>query len=144
MKFKFAMPVFVLMTICFSWTISSAQTAPTPARTKATMRGETYSYKLSDQDFINTPSWQEDAGEPPLSIQKALEIARQTLPRFVQSAELWKARRINLQSISQDKWFYAIYFNCMPAQCRTLPERSFMSVVKMDGTIVEPKRLVEQ
>jgi len=126
--------------------VSSAQDAPkpTPKPVSSSFRGETYSYKLSDRDFANTPSWKIEDGEPPLSIQRAGEIARQSLPRFVQSAELWKIRRINLTNMTDDKWYYAIYFNCFGTQCRNLPERSFMSIVKMDGTIIEPKRIVEQ
>lgn len=148
MKLKFALLVFALFVIGLSWTTSMAQEVKNPAPSvtaKASLRGETYSYKLFDQDFAGTPSWKVEMNEePPLSVQKALIVARQSLPRFVQSVELWKAKRISLNSIGDDKWYYAIYFNCFGAQCRNLPERSFMSVVKMDGTIVEPKRLVEQ
>lgn len=108
--------------------------------------GSGYSYRLTDRDFADTPSWNQDEGEPPLSISRAVKIARESLPRFVKNAESWKMRMVMLQSIGgAEKWYYRIHFLCFGAACREVEERSFMSIVKMDGTVVVPKKVtIEQ
>jgi len=128
--------------VCFSASSVAAQeiTKPAPTR-KATIRGESFAYKLSDQDFANTPSWNQEEGEPPLSISRAVKIARENLPRFVKSADVLKIRQVTLQSMGEDRWFYRIDFFCFGVHCREIEIRSFTAVVKMDGTIVEPKKI---
>lgn len=117
----------------------SAQSKP---RYSGSIRGETYSYKYTEQDFENTPAWNAENGEPPISISQALKIARENLPRFVENAEIWKTRRIFLQGTNNDKWFYNIAFSCSGAVCKDLPTRQFSIIVKMDGNILEPKKIV--
>jgi len=128
--------------MCFSTSATSAQETAKPIPTRrATIRGESFAYKLSDRDFANTPSWNQEEGEPPISISRAVKIARENLPRFVKNADVWKIRQVTLQSMSEDKWYYRINFFCSGIQCREIEERSFMAIVKMDGTIVEPKKV---
>ena len=105
--------------------------------------GTKYFYKFTEKDFADTPSWNVADGEPPISITRALQIANTNLPRFVESSDNWKARRVVLQSLNGDKWFYQIMFICPGAPCRNLALRQFSLVVKMDGSILEPKKLVE-
>lgn len=132
--------------VCLSSIAASAQEAPTnPAPTRratATFRSENFQYKLSDADFANTPSWNEAESEPPLSVKEAVKIARETAPRFVKGAETWKVRRVELFNMTGNKWFYRIHLVCSGAPCRDLSDRSFVSIVKMDGTIVEPKKII--
>ena len=121
----------------------SAQTKPAITKKTGSIRGETYRYKYTQDDFAETPSWNGEEGEPPFSLSRALEIARANLPRFVVGAENFKMNHISLRQTGNDKWFYQISFICRAAECRELPSRQFLIVVKMDGTILEPKRLVE-
>jgi hypothetical protein len=102
-----------------------------------------YTYKFNKQDFENTPLWNQEEGEPPLSVSRAIKIARENLPRFVKSAETWKIRVVTLQSIgeNENKWFYRIDFFCTGAVCQEVEDRIFTAIVKMDGTILEPKRV---
>ncbi len=60
--------------MCFSSISTSAQetTKLTPAR-RATIRGEGFAYKLFDQDFANTPYWNQEEGEPPISNESIVE-----------------------------------------------------------------------
>ncbi len=120
----------------------SAQEKKEPARNQGSIRGETYSYKYTEQDFADTPAWKIDDGEPPLPLSRAAQIARTNLARFVEGSENWKINRIWLQSLKDDKWFYNISFICSGAQCRNLPTRQFAVMVKMDGTILKPKKIV--
>ncbi len=122
-----------------------AQETKTTVQRSTGFRGDGYAYKLTDRDFANTPSWNQDEGEPPLSVSRAVKVARENLPRFVKNAESWKMRMVMLQSIGEDKWYYRIHFLCFGVVCREIEERSFMAIVKMDGTIVEPKKVtIEQ
>ena len=143
MNFKMLLSLlfFVTCTVCFSSVDTLGQeTKPTVRRT-TTFRGESWAYKLTDQDFANTPSWNQDEGEPPLSVSRAVKVARENLPRFVKNAESWKIRIVTLQSMGEEKWYYRIHFFCSGAVCREIEDRSFAAIVKMDGTIVEPKKV---
>lgn len=121
----------------------SAQEKKSITRPSGSIRGETYSYKYTREDFAETPSWNSENGEPPLSMTRALAIARANLPRFVADAENFKTGHITLRETGNDKWFYQISFICRAAECRDLPTRQFLVVVKMDGTLLEPKKLIE-
>lgn len=135
---------FVLFVFCAAFLLSvdvSAQETKTVVRRTSTFRGDSYAYKLTEQDFINTPSWKPEEGEPPISVNSALKVARENLPRFVKSAELWKMRMITLQSMGDEKWYYRVHFFCFGAACREIQDRSFTAIVKMDGSIVEPKKV---
>ena len=143
MDLKRFLPSFFLMAFVpgFLCSASFAQdvTRPTQAA-QASIRTENFAYKFSDEDFANTPSWnQED--EPPLSLSRDVKIARENMPRFVKSAENMKVSDLTLQRMGLDKWYYRIRFSCLGGQCRNLEVRSFVAVVKMDGTIIEPKKI---
>lgn len=128
---------------CFCIAVSAQDTKPIK-RPSGSIRGETYSYKYTKDDFTETPSWNGEDGEPPLSMSRAVAISRANLPRFVTSAENFKMQHIMLKQTGNDKWAYMISFNCMSSDvCRELPTRQFLIIVKMDGTILEPKRIVE-
>ena len=133
---------FVACIVCLSSNSIYAQDTKPTRPPRATITGESYAYKLTDQDFANTPSWNPEEGEPPLSVSRAVKVARETLPRFVKSAETWKMQQVILQSMGDDKWYYRIRFICLVGvACREIEDRSFTAIVKMDGAIVEPKKV---
>jgi hypothetical protein len=107
------------------------------------IRGETYSYKFTEADFADTPSWKaEDGNEPPVSISRAVQIGKINLPRFVENSEKWKLDHIILTNLHNDIWFYRISYECFGGICSELKTRQFTFVVKMDGTILEPKKVI--
>lgn len=114
----------------------------TKARPRAKIRGENYSYKLYDEDFVNTPKWNIEEGEPPVSISRSIQIAKVNLARFVEGSDNFKVRAIQLREFSNSgKWYYSIRFFCRGKECRGLDIRSFQILVKMDESVVEPKIL---
>lgn len=127
---------------CFCIAVSAQDEKPIK-RPSGSIRGETYRYKYTQDDFAETPSWNGKEGEPPFSLSRAVAIARANLPRFVSGAENFKMRHIMLRATGSDKWFYQISFACSIKECRELPTRQFTIIVKMDGTILEPKKIVE-
>lgn len=154
MKFKnLLLSVFFLIcAVCFLSieTFSQQQPQLSPpqptvaVKRRTTFRGETYAYKMTDQDFANTPSWNQE-NEPPISVAGAVRIARENLSRFVKSGETWKMRAVMLQGMGEEKWYYRIHFSCATAAvCRETEDRMFTMIVKMDGNIVEPKKVTTE
>jgi len=137
-------PIFLIVFLSFTVSFAQNQQKEKLVRASSSFRGEFFSYKLTDLDFTETPSWKPGETDPPLSVRRAVEIARINLPRFVKEAEKWRIRKIDLNNIIDDKWFYTIFFTCSDVKCGENQEREFMSIVKMDGTIIEPKRFFEQ
>ena len=144
MSFKTLLPRFFFAScaICFLSIDSLGQETKANAEPRATFQSQRYAYQLFEHDFVNTPSWNKDEGEPPLSVGRAIKIAREHLPRFVKDAASWKVDMVTLKDVVTDKWFYRIDFLCRSAVCREAKERHFMAIVKMDGTIVEPKKVI--
>lgn len=143
MKLKAFFSLFCLTIFGFVISISftfAQETKPNIQRT-STFLSYNYAYKLTNQDFVNTPSWQPEDGEPPISITEALKIARENLPSYVEKANLYKSRMITLQNFSEDKWYYRIQFICFGLGCKEIENRSFATIVKMNGNIVEPKKV---
>lgn len=140
-KIVVSMLFCVVSVLVFSSAGASAQTVKLPVKRTSTVRGDSYAYKLTDQDFANTPSWNSDEGEPPLSVSQAIKAARENLPRFVHVSESWKVRMVTLQSMGEEKWYYRIHFFCHGITCREIEDRSFTAIVKMNGMIVEPKKV---
>ena len=140
---KFLSSLYLIaFAFCFSTSIASAQeSSAIISPTKATFRDANFAYNLSDKDFANTPSWNQDDGEPPLSLSQAVKTARENMLRYVKKADIMKVREITLQSMGNNKWFYRVKFSCYGMQCREQEVRNFTAIVKLDGTIIEPKKI---
>lgn len=96
-------------------------------------------YTVSSSDFVNMPSWEpEQNDEPPLSMQRALEIARLNLLRFVKDAKDFKVLSIHLTSSGKNHWYYNFGFECETSECKK-KRHHFTIMVKMNGQIIEPK-----
>lgn len=128
----------MLLALSFS---TSAQTK-SGSKASGKIRGDTFAYNYTEADFANTPSWKAEDGEPPISISRAVQIGKINLPRFVEHSDSWKVSRISLMNVIDDKWYYNIVFRCSGVNCRELETRNFPILVKMDGTILEPKKVV--
>jgi hypothetical protein len=107
--------------------------------------GYTYSYEIDDDTVKNTPSWNPEKEDAPLSFRKAIDIARANLKRFAPKADdKWEVYKVQLQRIGtnfpvrkNDKWIYEVEFYCFLGKCDV--NDSFTFYVKLDGTIVEPE-----
>ena len=130
----------------FSIVSVSAQTETKKRTYNGSIRGETYTYKFNDEDFANTPAWNPETDEVPLSIRQAIVKAREHLPRFVPNADQFRVAHFFLRRVKNDRWFYQISFTCAAAgvACRDAEVRQFTILVKMDNTIIEPKKIIEQ
>jgi hypothetical protein len=139
MKIKcFLTPLFFLL-VAFSLSVNTVQAQNSTLGASFSDGDNEISYKVSDLDLAKTPSWKPEQGEPPVSLQRALEIARANLPRFVKNADDFKVKHIILSALGEDKWFYDFSFDCQANECLKNSRRYFKIMVTMDGEIVEPK-----
>ena len=107
--------------------------------------GYTYTYKIDDDTVKNTPSWNPEKEDAPLSFRQAIDIARATLKRFAPKADdKWEVLEVKLQRIGtnypvrkDDKWIYEVEFYCFLGKCDVTD--GFTIYVKLDGTIAEPE-----
>lgn len=106
------------------------------------MRWGDFEYKWTKADFVNTPSWNPENGEPPVSATRAQAIAKASLSRWVDRPELMKPWSFELRNAGDDKWYWRVHFMCRGAECRNAKTRTFASIIKLDESILEPKRLV--
>jgi len=143
MKLKIILSLMSLIIFVFGLNAVNAQETikSTPTRPNRTISGDGFVYKMSDEDFANTPSFNLEENEPPISLTKAIRVARENLVRFVKGSETWKVSGIRLEAAKENKWFYTVSFRCNGIECRDATQRSYLMVVKMDGTIVEPKKV---
>ena len=69
-------------------------------------------YSIFESDLADTPSWNPEAGEPPVALSQAVQIARSNLHRFVHDADKLAVGKVDLQRFDSDKWVYQVLFNC--------------------------------
>ena len=145
MKFKFTFFTVVLLLSLLQFaqaqTDESDQTKLRGFSMSQTFQrdGNEYNYHLATDDVKNTPSWSPLNGDPPLSMQNAIIIARDNLKRFVKNSDDWKVKSITLNEVDTQKWIYDISFACLKQECIKKFDMSFNLWVKMDGFIVEPE-----
>jgi hypothetical protein len=104
--------------------------------------GKYFDYVVSDSLFAKVPEWTPDKEGPPLSIAKALEIAkRATRSEHAQFTDLmcWY---IQMQQASsgnrRNRWFYI--FELIPVENGEPSIFTHITVlVLMDGTVVKPR-----
>ncbi len=139
MKIKFFFTSLFFLLVTFSLSANAVHAQKSTLGVSYSFGDDEISYKLSDLDLTTTPSWKPEQGEPPVSLQRALEIARANLPRFVKNTDDFKVKHIILSQLGEDKWFYDFSFDCRANECIKSSAQSFKIMVKMDGEIVEPK-----
>jgi hypothetical protein len=98
----------------------------------------TFRYDFQDSDFKDTSSWNPETEESPLSVQKAADIARVNLQRFVSDAEKFEIEEIKLERFEPHKWLFQISFHCWDKQCSDTSV-SFPIFLKPNGSVIEPK-----
>ena len=144
MKFKFTFLSVVLLLSLFQ--LAHGQTNESDqSRLRGFSMGQTfqhdgreYKYQLSTEDIKDTPSWDPLKGNPPLSMQNAITIARDNLKRFVKTPKIWQVKSIKLEELDTQKWIYDISFQIKPELIKN-SDINFNILVKMDGSIVEPE-----
>jgi len=104
--------------------------------------GQLYQNKVSESQLQKTPSWSPEEGAPPLSIQKAVELAKAYIKKKNPEFTDYVMTEIKLDQFVfpkyfKDKWCYILIFMKVPEKC-CVPE-SMNVLVMMDGTVNEPE-----
>ena len=96
-----------------------------------------YSFRINGADLETTPTWNpEKESLVPLSVQKAIEIGRENLKRFIPKADdECNAKGIYLNELGKSKWFYSIRFYVFRRKAFLNP---ICYPIKLDSTIIEP------
>lgn len=102
-------------------------------------RGRWYEYHFDNRDLRGTPDWTPGKGEPPLSVAAAVRIAENNYGLFVQDLRGWEISSLRLTSTSKHKWYYYITVSCMKPVCVNGSARGFHLLIKLDGTVMQPK-----
>jgi hypothetical protein len=111
--------------------------------------GKNFDVTISEQDFKNSPAWDQHADNPPLPAQKALKLATAAKDTLVHDSKTWKWRPTELTLTNfgsrEDarKWYWAVRYQAdhapdpaLSASAGVAPELTV--IVRMDGTVVPP------
>jgi hypothetical protein len=111
--------------------------------------GKSFDVTISEQDFKNSPAWDQHADNPPLPAQKALKLATAAKDTLVHDSKTWKWRPTELTLTNfgsrEDarKWYWAVRYRAdhapdpaLVGSAGVIPELTV--IVRMDGTIMQP------
>jgi hypothetical protein len=87
-----------------------AEPAFIPTQHIFTLKGERYATFLDEPALMASSSWNTE-NPPPISIKRAVDVARQELGKLVKTASNWKVRSITVlpaNSPHEDKWYYVV------------------------------------
>ena len=103
--------------------------------------GTTRTYSVSNERLERTPSWNPEAGPPPLAMDRAVQVGRQWLIKQNPKFEGFRPAMLQLMRVSEggglQKWIWTIHFDAKLGD-RWLDGLGFEAYILMDGTIVEP------
>ena len=70
-----------------------------------------FDFNITEEQLNDTPSWQENADNPPLSARKAIQVAQAFLPKMIAKSEQWTLHKLSLEKMGdKDKWVYVVQF----------------------------------
>jgi len=140
MKAKTVLSVLFVLAITVGSAAQDDQDIDFIMSAKNRFKGREYSYSVTNKDFERTPAWDPAEGEPPLSISKALTVARNNISLFLGDKRGWEASSIRLTSTGHKRWYYFVTFSCVEPICADEDGvKGFNILVKLDGTIAMPK-----
>jgi Family of unknown function (DUF5343) len=101
-------------------------------------------FAISKQSAEKQPAWSPEKDDPPLSISKALAIAkaaaRKQRPKFDDFSLLWiQLWGMNCYPPVPNRWFWVVHLNPV-IDGETLHSGNVVEVVLMDGTVVTPEK----
>jgi hypothetical protein len=124
--------------------IASAQQPSEVMLQEATdLHGTSYTFSISREAAERVPDWQPDRPGPPLSIARAVSLAKRAAQRQRPKFSEFKVSSISLQGMNcspviPDKWFYVIHLDPV-VDGQPMAGEGFWEVVLTDGMVVPPK-----
>ena len=99
-----------------------------------------YVVSISDDMLEASPSWKDDAENPPLSARKALTLATEMKDTLVKDTQefKWALRSCTLQPADGDKWYWLVRYEAEFQGASTGRPNHLRLVVLMDGLVIKP------
>jgi len=98
-----------------------------------------YDFRLTKTALLKAPVWNPNVPSPPLSPQKAQEIAAAQLKHLVPEVYQWmRVSTITLEVLDGPYWIYLVTFDYVPPTAYSGPARLFTIPVYLDGSIIIP------
>jgi len=108
-------------------------------RSTSFWEGKVFSTEFSPKDLLDTPSWNPEKGNPPISLVKAVKESRAFLKKYFPNYSSWEIERITCDQFGKGKWVYVVEFYLDQKASRDGRAASFSAFLKMDGNFFEPK-----
>jgi len=113
------------LVIVFGLVSSAAQTVPegsldgltatTEHTVTSTVFGHTVSWTVTEPDLEATPGWPgPDSQEPPLSVSRAVAVAKAELGSYLPEVTEWQLEGVRLERLGwRGKWFYVVEWKAL-------------------------------
>src|ERR1700730_4432977 len=129
----------VVLIATLGWTRTAFGASGDIQLTRMTEEGTTLEFLLPVKRATALPRWEPSQGDPPLSQQRAVEIARSELERRKLRVAEYRLQYVSLNRILEGPyehlWYYSVEFLPNPAHMPK-PFWATIVLVLMDGTIV--------
>ena len=102
--------------------------------------GKKYEFRIPEQDLLKTPAWAPDQDNPPLSVRRAIDIAKEEIAALLPNGKDWRLYEVTLRPLD-DHWVYLVQFlePLRPDGGGQQLSNGFQVVVLMDGVAVMPR-----
>ena len=99
-----------------------------------------YVVRVSGEDLEKSPSWKDDAENPPLSAKKAIKLATEMKDSLVKDSKnyKWTLTSARLEPAGGGKWYWLIYYEAQFPIGTGIPDHLRL-VVLMDGKVIKPE-----
>lgn len=99
--------------------------------------GKLYEFFVWSNQFQKMPAWPKKLGNPPLSLRKAITLARTDLESFLPIAARWDCESVTWSPTGIRRWMYFVKFQPHNDYING-KEVSMTVTVLMDGTAIKP------
>jgi len=122
--------------------------APSQSTSASYTPDNTYTTTLTKEALLASPTWKEDAENPPLSARKAISLAEKLRATLIPDTKdyTWKLDNATIASSTvEGKWYWVIQYTAHRRRNReTGPPFQLHVTVLMDGTVVKPVPLKDK
>jgi hypothetical protein len=133
--------LFLLATVSTGACAGDPDCGDHPVITTTKDDGTTIGIVITDEHLRKSPRWSIEAGEPPLSISKAVAAAKAWGKKTYTRYDDVRIQSISLDAIGcrsvRDKWYYLVHFSPI-IDGNAVFGGGFFAAVLMDGTVIGP------
>ena len=135
------MRISIFIALILSSPLAGASCGDRPLITWQKEDGTSVGVVVTEEQQNKTPKWKMGAGDPPLSLTKAIDTALAWGTKNYKRYDSVQIHSISLNSIgcsaAKDKWYYLVHFAPV-IDGNAIFGSGNMAAVLMDGTVVGP------